>query len=346
VSAFQDMGIPGAANVMNAVVLTAVLSCLNSGLYTSSRMLFVLADQGQAPRRLLDVNRRGVPMAAILCSTIVGYLCVIAAYVSPDTVFLFLLNSSGAIILFVYLLICVSEIVMRRSIPPERLRVKMWFFPVLSLLTAAAMVLVLISMGLRSDTRSQLLLSLLAWAVVLVAYVLTRGRQRAVVVPAAAPAAAPATAAATADLGPISRVLVVANETVQADALLNELRELNAVHDAEYLVLVPASPVHSGQGAVWAPNTAVAAAEHRLTTTLGILRADGLHVDGEVGDYRPLHAMDQAVADFHPDIIVISTHPEERSVWLRQDIVGQARRRYHVPVRHVVSRVPVEIFGT
>jgi len=345
VSAFQDMGIPGVADIMNAVVLTAVLSCLNSGLYTASRMLFVLADQGDAPRRLLDVNRRGVPMAAILSSTIVGYACVIAAYVSPDTVFLFLLNSSGAIILFVYLLICVSQLVMRRSMPAERLKVKMWWYPVLTLLTIAAMLAVLVSMGARSDTRSQLLLSLLAWAVVLGFYVLTRRRPRVVAVPAAA-AAAPAPEPAAADLGPISRVLVVANETVQADALFNELRAIHATQDAEYLVCVPASPLHSGQGAVWAPDTAVGAAQHRLNRTLEILRGEGFHVRGEIGDYRPLHAMDEAVAEFHPDVIVISTHPEERSAWLRQDIVEQARRRFSVPVRHVVSRVPVEIFGT
>ena len=107
-----------------------------------------------------------------------------------------------------------------------------------------------------------------------------------------------------------------------------------------------ASPLHSGQGAVWAPGTAVAAAHHRLETTLGILRGEGLSVDGAIGDYRPLHAMDEAVSDFHPDVIVISTHPEERSAWLRQDIVQQARRKYSIPVRHIVSRVPVEIFGS
>jgi GABA permease len=56
--------------------------------------------------------------------------------------------------------------------------------------------------------------------------------------------------------------------------------------------------------------------------------------------------MDEAVSDFHPDVIVISTHPEERSAWLRQDIVEQARRKYSIPVRHVISRVPVEIFGS
>jgi GABA permease len=174
VAAMEEMGIPAAADIMNFVVLTAVLSCLNSGLYTASRMLFVLAARHEAPGRMLTISRRGVPMWAILTSTVVGFLCVIAAYVSPDQVFLFLLNSSGAIILFVYLLIALSQLLMRPKIPPERLKVKMWFYPVLTVLTALAIVGVLVQMLLREGTRSQLLLSLLAWALVLVAYLIRR----------------------------------------------------------------------------------------------------------------------------------------------------------------------------
>jgi GABA permease len=170
VSAMEEMGIPAAAEIMN-FVLTAVLSCLNSGLYTASRMLFVLAARNEAPARLLTINRSGVPMWSIIASTIVGFACVLAAYISPDTVVLFLLNSSGAIILFVYLMICLSQLRMRRMVAPERLRVKMWFYPVL---TAAVIVAVLVSMFIRDDTRSQILLSLLAWALVLVAYLLRR----------------------------------------------------------------------------------------------------------------------------------------------------------------------------
>ena len=174
VAAMEEMGIPAAAEIMNAVVLTAVLSCLNSGLYTASRMLFVLSARHVAPGRMLRISKRGVPAWAILSSSVIGFLCVIAAYVSPDTVFLFLLNSSGAIILFVYLLIALSQLRMRPTIPPERLRVKMWFYPVLTLLTAAAIVAILVQMFIRGSTRSQLLLSLLAWAVVLVAYAVRR----------------------------------------------------------------------------------------------------------------------------------------------------------------------------
>jgi GABA permease len=174
VSAMEEIGIPAAAEIMNAVVLTAVLSCLNSGLYTASRMLFVLAARREAPTRMLAISRRGVPTWSIISSSLVGFACVIAAYISPDQVFLFLLNSSGAIILFVYLLISVSQLRLRRMTPPEQLKIKMWFYPVLTMLTAAAIVAVLVSMFVRGDTRSQILLSLLAWGVVLVAFAVNR----------------------------------------------------------------------------------------------------------------------------------------------------------------------------
>ena len=159
------MGIPYAADIMNAVVLTAVLSCLNSGLYTASRMLFVLGNRREAPTALVAVSRRGVPMAAILTSTVVGFLCVLAAAISPDGVFLFLLNSSGAVILFVYLLIACSQLVLRRRVSPDQLKVKMWFYPWLTLLTIGAILAVLVMMFMGEDTREQLLLSLLAWAI-------------------------------------------------------------------------------------------------------------------------------------------------------------------------------------
>ena len=86
VAAFTKMGIPYADHIMNAVVLTAVLSCLNSGMYTASRMLFVLAARREAPPQLVRVTRRGVPANAILASSVVGFLCVIAAAFSPDRV--------------------------------------------------------------------------------------------------------------------------------------------------------------------------------------------------------------------------------------------------------------------
>ncbi|MBC9049591.1 amino acid permease [Mycobacterium tuberculosis variant africanum] len=173
VAALRHMGIGGADQIMNAVVLTAVLSCLNSGLYTASRMLFVLAARQEAPAQLVKVNLRGVPTSAIMGSSVVGFLCVIMAWVSPATVFVFLLNSSGAVILFVYLLIALSQIVLRRQTSGQNLGVRMWLFPGLSIVTVTGIVAVLARMAFDYAARSQLWLSLLSWAVVVGCYLVT-----------------------------------------------------------------------------------------------------------------------------------------------------------------------------
>lgn len=331
VSAFTVMGIPYADQIMNAVVLTAVLSCLNSGLYTASRMLFVLAARREAPVSLITVNRRGVPMVAILTSTVVGFLCVIAAAASPGTVFLFLLNSSGAIIIFVYLLIAVSQLILRRTTPPDKLLVKMWLYPYLTIATIAAMLAVLVLMYIDDTARSQLILSLVAWAAVLVLYGVTKWRGGSV---GKDFDDSPAEAGA-------GRVLVLANETVGAHELLDVLRGIDQEGRAEYYVCVPANPVDTGQaeltGAVWVWEETVKAAQARLDSTLEILRAEGLKAEGGLGPYRPMDALAEAVTSFSPDRIVISTHPESHSAWLRQDVVDKARHTYKIPVRHVVS---------
>lgn len=174
VKAFKVMGIPGADHLMNAVVLTAVLSCLNSGIYTASRMLFVLAARGQAPAGFVKVNRRGVPMTAILVSSVGGFVCVLAAYVSPDTVFMFLLNSSGALMLFLYIVIGVSQLVLRMRGGQQQPLVKMWLFPWLTLATIAAMAALLIQMAADPETASQVYMSLLAFGIAVAMYFVTR----------------------------------------------------------------------------------------------------------------------------------------------------------------------------
>ncbi len=330
VAAFTAMGIPGADHIMNAVVLTAVLSCLNSGLYTASRMLFVLAARREAPVQLIRVNARGVPFAAILLSSLVGFLCVIAAAVSPDTVFLFLLNSSGAIILFVYLLISISQVVLRRRTSTEKLKVKMWLFPVLSLITIAGILAVLVQMAMTSGVREQLVLSLVAWAVVVIAYFVTKWRGGSVTAEEVA---------ANMINNQANRVLVLANETVTADELIAELHKIDDDGNAEYYVCVPANPVDTGQaelkGAVFLWEATVEAAQRRLDYTLETLQAQGLKATGALGDYRPLRALAEAVDTFSPDQLVISTLPTVHSAWQRHDVVDRARETYPIPVTHV-----------
>ncbi|OCA82051.1 amino acid permease [Pseudobacillus wudalianchiensis] len=175
VSALKVIGIPGADMIMNLVVVTAVLSCLNSGIYTASRMLFALGDKGDAPRWMMDVTKSGVPLKAILTCTIFGFLSVIMAFISPDTVFQFLLNSSGAIAIFVYLLIAISQLRLRKKIEremPERLKLRMWAYPYLTIGSILAMVAIIGSMAFNASTRSQLILSLLSAIIVALFYVI------------------------------------------------------------------------------------------------------------------------------------------------------------------------------
>jgi GABA permease len=331
VAAFTTMGLPYADHVMNAVVLTAVLSCLNSGMYTASRMLFVLAARREAPLQLVGVTRRGVPAAAILASSVVGFLCVIAAAISPNTVFAFLLNSSGAIILFIYCLIGISQIVLRFRTGSAGLRVKMWLFPVLSIVTVGGIVAILAQMGIEKDSRSQLFLSLLSWAVVIVLYVANK------VFLARRPV--PEGAVATAQP---RRVLVLANETANSEELLDELNRIGAASAASYYVVVPASPVETGVAATHGPldvaEATQEAAKARLQHTLAALRSQNLEADGALGDYRPLRALANGVETFHPDQIVIATLPLEYSVWHRFEVVDRARAQYSdLPVTHVVA---------
>ncbi|MBF9067012.1 amino acid permease [Streptacidiphilus fuscans] len=183
VAVLQHVGIPGAAQVMNVIVLTAVLSCLNSGLYTASRMAFSLGRRGDAPRAFATVSGRGVPRNAILASVVFGFIAVIFNYTSPDTVFSFLLNSSGAVALFVWLVICLSQLRMRKIIErdsPETLTVRMWLYPYLTWATIGLIGFVMAYMFTTHDGRMQMVLSLLAAGVVLVAAPIVQRRRAGV----------------------------------------------------------------------------------------------------------------------------------------------------------------------
>jgi GABA permease len=135
-------------------------------------------------------------------------------------------------------------------------------------------------------------------------------------------------------------VLVLANETVDGDELIEELRAIDRAGSATYFVCVPANPIDTGQamhkGAAFVWQATVEAAQARLDRTLEILRDHDLDADGALGDYRPLRALAEAVESFHPDRLVVCTLPVDRSAWLRYDVVERAREAHGLPVTHVV----------
>jgi len=173
VSALIAMHIPAAAHIMNAVILTAVLSALNSGLYASSRMLFALTRRGDAPAGLAKLNRKGVPTRAILLGTLFGYGAVVMSYVSPDTVFAFLVNSYGTVAIFVYVLIALSQLRLRARLEkedPARLKLRMWAYPYLTYVAIAGMFGIVLAMAFIPDQRTPLLFGVVSLGILLLAF--------------------------------------------------------------------------------------------------------------------------------------------------------------------------------
>ena len=173
VSVLRQLHIPGGAAIMTGVILTAVLSALNSGLFASSRMLMALARRGDAPRGLARLNSRGVPVPAILSSTLFGYCAVAMSYVSPDRVFPFIVDSYGTVAVFVYILIAVSQLRLRARLEreaPERLRVRMWGYPGLTIATITGMLVILAAMAFIPDQRLPLLFGIISALVMLAGY--------------------------------------------------------------------------------------------------------------------------------------------------------------------------------
>jgi GABA permease len=173
VSALNAMGITAAAQIMNAVVLTAVLSALNSGLYASSRMLFALTRRGDAPEGLAKLSRNGVPSRAILLGTLFGYGAVVMSYVSPDTVFAFLVNSYGTVAIFVYVLIAFSQLRLRARLEredPARLGIRMWAYPYLTYLAIAGMLGIVLAMAFIPDQRTPLIFGVVSLGILLLGF--------------------------------------------------------------------------------------------------------------------------------------------------------------------------------
>ncbi|WP_079144454.1 amino acid permease [Streptomyces agglomeratus] len=158
VATLDHLGIPAAGQIMNVVVLVALLSAMNANVYGASRMACSLVSRRQGPKALGAVFG-GVPRIAVLVSSVFGFACVLLSYWRPNDIFLWLLNMIGALILVVWIFIAVSQLLLRRRTEreaPEKLVVKMWFYPVLTWVALAGMAAVFVLMAREEGTRLQL----------------------------------------------------------------------------------------------------------------------------------------------------------------------------------------------
>ncbi|QGV80620.1 amino acid permease [Streptomyces ficellus] len=158
VATLEHLDIPYAGQIMNVVVLVALLSAMNANIYGASRMANSLVARGQGPKALGRISG-GVPRIAVLMSSVIGFVCVLLSYWRPNDVFLWLLNMIGAIILVVWIFIAVSQLVLRRRTEretPEKLVVRMWAYPYLTYAALAGMAAVFVLMAREEGTRHQL----------------------------------------------------------------------------------------------------------------------------------------------------------------------------------------------
>lgn len=158
-------GLPIAAQLIQIVIFISLISVLNSALYTSSRMLLEMSRQGDAPKIFSQIkNNRGVPVPAVIGSTVVAYICAMLYFISPEVIFYFLGNCVGGLMIAVYIFIAISQIRFRRhydKVSDETLSIKMWLFPYLSYVTIGILIVVYFCQALIESLRSQFYLSTL-----------------------------------------------------------------------------------------------------------------------------------------------------------------------------------------
>src|SRR5215218_2093197 len=137
------------------------------------------------------------------------------------------------------------------------------------------------------------------------------------------------------------RILVIANETVGGETLKEEVRRRAEDYEERVRVICP-TLLSRMRYIASDEDQARAKAQERLEHSLSRLREVGVNCEGEVGEADPVQAIEDALRTFAPDEIIISTHPEGRSLWLERGVVKAARERFDVPITHVVVDLEAE----
>jgi hypothetical protein len=135
-------------------------------------------------------------------------------------------------------------------------------------------------------------------------------------------------------------VLVVANETLGGRPLIEAVRTRAADRETRFVLCVPQARPRSGL--VVYNHSVFDAAQARVDLAVGFVRSEGIEAVGEVGDPDPYTATIDAVLEYRPDEIIISTYPETRSGWLRRDLIDRIRDASGLPVEHLVADIDSE----
>ncbi|WP_088002020.1 amino acid permease [Gottfriedia solisilvae] len=155
---FDNIGIPYAADIMNFVIITAVLSVANSGLYATSRMMYSMAQKGMVSPALGKLNKKGVPLNALIFSMIFGCLSLLCGIFAEDTVYLWLLSIAGFGAVFIWASIALSNLLGRKKYiqeggKVEDLKYKTPLYPLVPIVALVLNVAVMVSLAFIPEQR-------------------------------------------------------------------------------------------------------------------------------------------------------------------------------------------------
>ncbi|WML57291.1 alanine permease AlaP [Neobacillus sp. PS2-9] len=170
---FEKIGIPGAAGIINFVVLTAALSSCNSGIFSTARMLFNLAEHGEAPKNFGKVTKNGVPGMAVIASAGALLIGVVLNYIVPAKVFTWVTSIATFGAIWTWAVILLSQIRYRKTLKPSEiktLKYKVPFFPYTSYISLAFLAFVIGLMVYNPDTRIALVIGPLFLVFLVVVY--------------------------------------------------------------------------------------------------------------------------------------------------------------------------------
>ncbi|QRZ61305.1 amino acid permease [Rothia sp. ZJ932] len=166
VTLLERLHIPYASVVLNVVVLTALLSCLNASIYSSSRIVFAMGQGQDAPPTFTRISSTGAPWVAVLVTGAAGFVVSLLNYLMPQQVFSFLVNTTGATGIFVWLIITVTHLRSRRVLLAQGVDVTqradvltVKFYPWINWLLVVALGALLVFMGATQAHRQEVLLS-------------------------------------------------------------------------------------------------------------------------------------------------------------------------------------------
>lgn len=152
VQVLSTVGFQGSAHIMNFVLITAVLSAANSGIYGCTRMMYSLASEGEAPKLFSRISKNGVPIYTVILSAIVLIAGTFVAYFSPDKVFGYLMAIPGFTVSLVWISICLAQLKLRKTYR-ELPHFKVWGFPYITSLTVIALSVSCIAFAFSEQNR-------------------------------------------------------------------------------------------------------------------------------------------------------------------------------------------------